>query len=56
MKSIYKMLIEENANYDIVKVKSEWYIRDVDNGNLCGSGFVTKKAATEFMDNLKASM
>ena len=53
MKSVYEMLIEENANYTFTKSHSKWYVENTDAGYLAGSGFPTKKAAVQFMKNLE---
>ncbi len=53
MKSIYEMLIEENANYTFTKYRSQWYVENIDAGYLAGSGFQTKKDAVQFMANLE---
>ena len=56
MKSIYKTMIEENAAYTFTKRGAKWYVMDIEGGYTAGSGFPTKKAAMQFMENLKKKM
>ena len=53
MKSIFARMIDENAAYTFEKIGSKWYVKDIEGGYTAGSGFITKKAAMQFMANLE---